>query len=231
MTILAVAAERREFDGLLRRATRVRRLDLDAEFAAEAECGGEDWVLAANGPGPRLAQAAFDAGFAYRRPGVVVSTGYCGALSPGLAPADVFVAGRIAQKGGGAWECLAPDGGGFRGTLLSMDRVAATAEEKSALHGLGFDAVEMEASAVADACASRGLPLFCVRAVSDAASESLPLDLNLFRDPEGRFRKPAIAARAMTSVRVARELMRLDRQCRQASDALGEFLVHCQFHN
>ncbi len=229
-TILAIAAEQREFDGILRRASASRKLKTSVSFLMEAACNGDRWVLAANGPGPKLAREAMLAAIEYGEPDAVLSTGYCGALAASLAVGDIFHANRvIALEAGDEFfaQDISRDANG--GTLVSVDRVAATVEEKSELFRQGYAAVEMEAAGVARLAKQGGLPFYCIRVVSDSAREALPLDLNEYRDQDGRFRKGAIAAAALCSLSVARNLMRLNRQCRTASEALGEFLANCRF--
>jgi len=229
-TIFAIAAEEREFKGILRRASTSRKLMARVNFLTEAGWNGDQWLLAANGPGPKLAREAMLAALEHGNPDAVLSTGYCGALAGSLAVADIFVANRvIAPESGESFDAQCVDSEEIPGTLVSVDRVAATAAEKSELFRQGYSAVEMEAAGVAQVARERQLPFYCVRVVSDAAGESLPLDFNEFRDEAGRFRKPAIAAAALRSPSVAKNLMRLDRQCRAASEALGEFLANCRF--
>ena len=54
--VIVVAAERREFSGLLRHASQAEPVRLPIEFAGRVEVGGSPWLLVANGPGPRLAR-------------------------------------------------------------------------------------------------------------------------------------------------------------------------------
>jgi adenosylhomocysteine nucleosidase len=170
------------------------------------------------------------AAFAFGTPDAILSTGYCGALAESMGVADIFIANRVvAPEADEAFDARSVKSEQIPGTLVSVDRVATTAGEKSELHRQGYAAVEMEAAGVAHLARERDLPFYCVRAVSDRAAESLPLDLNEFRDQDGRFRKTAIAAAAMRSPSVAKNLIRLDRQCRAASEALGEFLATCRF--
>jgi nucleoside phosphorylase len=49
---------------------------------------------------------------------------------------------------------------------------------------VGF--VDMESTAVADVCASRGLPFLIARSITDLLDEDLPLDFNLCRGEDGR---------------------------------------------
>ncbi|MEO8026366.1 MAG: hypothetical protein ABI823_07830 [Bryobacteraceae bacterium] len=201
-------------------------------FLTEASWNGDHWFLAANGPGPRLAREAMFAALEHATPDAILSTGYCGALAASLSVADIFITNRVvAGDAGLEFEARMPEAcaGRTDGTLLSVDRVAATAKEKSAMNHQGYAAVEMEAAGVAAFAQERALPFYCVRVVSDAAAESMPLDLNAYRDDDGRFRKQAIAAAALRRFSIAKDLIRLDRQCRAASEALGGFLANCRF--
>ena len=95
ITWLMVAAEGREFEGVLKRASSVRPLDWPgAAFSREAACGHSRWFLVANGPGPRLVERALA-----RKPEVdrVLSVGFCGALDPALQIGDIVVSGEVPQ--------------------------------------------------------------------------------------------------------------------------------------
>ena len=103
------------------------------------------------------------------------------------------------------------------------------AAEKRQLAAAGAMAVEMEAAAVGAAALTRGVPFYCVRVVSDEAGEDLPLDFNRFRNPDGRLSRRRIAAAALKHPGRIPALIKLDRSANRASQALGEFLVNCQF--
>ncbi len=188
-TWLLAAAERREFDGILRRCGASQRLTWpEAQFAREVEWRGDRWILIANGPGPRLVERALGNKIEVD---AIISTGLCGALDPTLRVGDIV-------RGG-------PD------VVFSTDRVAATAAEKRALfERTGARAVEMESAAV--------------------RAKDMPLDFNRYRDADGRFSRTRIALAAMAHpFTVMPRLTRLDRNCRLAADALGEFFATSQF--
>lgn len=231
--LIAVAAEPLELRGLLRRARRVRRPGWPLAFVREADIGGRRWVLAAHGPGPRLARHA--AQTALDRCGgraVLLSTGFCGGLDPALRPGDVFIAGEIIDAATGARFPALPlrDCPQARhGLLWSQDHVASSAEEKAQIRRSGADAVDMEAAAVAAEAERRRVPFFCVRVVSDGAGSSLPLDFNAFRDGEGRFSRSRITRFVLLHPSKVMPLLRFRSECRRAADRLGEFLVQCCF--
>src|SRR5262249_48117739 len=116
------------------------------------------------------------------------------------------------------------------GTLLSMDRVAQTAEEKRYLRRLGASAVDMEAAGVLSRVREWGMPLYCIRVVTDVAGESFQIDLNTARAAQGRFNTPRILAAAMRRpLSGVPELFELQRRSVAAARSLGEFLADCSF--
>jgi adenosylhomocysteine nucleosidase len=204
-TWLMVAAERREFDGILKRFGASLYLDWPAEFAREARYRGDRFLMIANGPGPRLVEKALEKKIEVDG---MISTGFCGALDEALRVGDI-----VSGEG-----------------ILSMDRVVVTVEEKRALREkTGAAAVEMEAAAVAKKAAEWGVPFRSIRVVSDAALEDMPLDFNEYRDAEGRFSRTriALAALARPFTRVP-ALLRLDRNSRIAARSLGDYFAHCR---
>ena len=232
LPIVAVAAEAREFNGLLRHADRQSPLPLALQFACEAMINGRRWLLVANGAGPRLAEAALRQALKLAHPAIVVSTGNCGALDAALREGDVFVATSVLLPDQGTrFAAQMPPLGDntARGMLLSMDRVAVSATEKGSLRATGALAIEMEAGAVARAASESGCPFFCIRGVSDTAGQSLPLDFNSYRDADGRFETRRIALAALLRPWKLAGLIALARGGRAASHNLGEFLARCPF--
>jgi adenosylhomocysteine nucleosidase len=182
--------------------------------------------MVASGPGPRLVERALAENimFGAKRENVsgVINTGFCGALDPALRVGDIVLSGEI------AFTTLLPF---MRGEIFSADRVAVTAAEKRAMRNrTGAVAVDMEAATVKSKAAEWGVPFMCIRVVSDTAADDLPLDFNRFRDSDGNFSRTRIALAAMARPFSAMPgLLEFDRNCRRASDALGDFLADCRF--
>ncbi len=185
-------------------------------------------ALVANGAGPVLAaEAAEEAKKKLERIDGFVSTGYCGALDNGLKPLSIVVASEV---NGSAVDQPAVGLDYVGGPMLSQDRVACMKEEKSRLRETGAIAVEMEAAGVAQVAREAGIPFYCIRVVTDAAWEDLPLDFNRMRDAAGRFSRTRIlAAAARRPRRILPELMKLQRTSKGASLALGDFIANCRF--
>jgi adenosylhomocysteine nucleosidase len=239
-----VAAEAREFSGLLRRAERVNKLDWPVDFARRVWLNGKAVVLVANGPGPKLAAEAVEIAKGREALTGLVSTGFCGALDPALKALDIFVATEIlsppnpdyvgqailpaagipaGSKAGGRQECLPHK-------LLSIDRVASTVAEKRELYATtGAAAIEMEAAGVAEKAKEYNLPFYCIRVVTDSATESFPLDFNRMRDASGRFSRTKIIAAALRHPSVFPKLIELNKRCKLAAEALGDFIADTRF--
>ena len=218
-TWLMVAAEAREFAGILKRAGDVRALPWKgAAFSREAVWRNSRWLLIANGPGQRLVERALE-----RKQNVdrILSIGFCGALDPTLRIGDIVVSGEVPKGLQASF---------VQGDVASVDRVAFTAREKSDLRAAtGAAVVEMESAAVAQKAGEWDVPFGCIRVVSDVAGDDLPLDFNRYRDADGRFERTRIGLAALGHpFTVLPGLVRLNRDCGLAAERLGEFLANCE---
>jgi adenosylhomocysteine nucleosidase len=223
-----IAAEPLEFAGLLRNAELVSKLDWRVSFASIAVLRGKTVLLVANGPGPKLAAQAVDAVREHAMVDGLVSIGFCGALAPGLAPCDIFVATEV--MGAGAVSRPAGANRPYKsGKLVSIDRVVSTIAEKTELRKTGADAVEMEAAAVSERADHWNVPFYVIRVVTDAADESLPLDFNRVRDAQGRFDRAKIIVAVLRRPKTFPALLQLNRRCKAAAQILGDFIADTRF--
>jgi adenosylhomocysteine nucleosidase len=218
-TILVVAAEALEFDGILAQLGPGTKLNWPGiQFARQVTAKNARYWLAANGPGRACVSELLKT---RREVSAIVSTGFCGALDPSLSVGDIVVSGA------------APSAQiNFRsGRIHSVDRVIIKSQEKLALRNeTGALAVEMEAAAVEEKAREWGVPFYCIRVVSDTASDDMPLDFNHFRDAQGRFSRTRISMAAMARPLTAiPALLRLNKNCKCASQKLGVFFADCRF--
>jgi nucleoside phosphorylase len=227
--LLFVAAEAREFAGLLPHCCDIKSLALPVNWAREAILNETLILMIANGAGASQAAKAVDAAPDAH---AIVSTGFCGALDPNLHIGDIFVASEIVASEIQNLPVRLPETSHryARGTLASIDHVAQTALEKSKLRATGAAAVEMEAAGVVARAEARGLPFFCVRSVTDLTGETFANDLNAALRPNGQFDTMQILRSAIRHP-LARlpELMRLRQRCEIAARNLGAFLADCRF--
>lgn len=211
MKLLFVASLPMEFQQLRRRADEIRTV--------------------ANGAGAHRAAAAVDGALAGFRPDAMISLGFCGALDPGLAIADIVV-GTTIFAGDRAFAAEPPITTSVHraGPVCTADHVVGTAAEKKLLHSRGHIAVEMEAAGVAQRAQKLGVPFFCIKSVTDLAEETMANDFNAVLRPDGHFDTIKLLASSLRHpwVRLP-ELIRLQRRCVLAARSLGEFIADCRF--
>lgn len=229
--LLLIAAEPREFSGLVQSCRNVKLLAWPVYWARSADLNGREVLLVANGAGRRRAAEAVDVARSMSKLDLICNMGFCGALENEMGIGDIFVAGRV-QGGDAEYVAVQPKSRHpfHTGVLASIDRVAQTAEEKRGLRARGASAVEMEAAGVAAKAAELAVPFYCVRSVTDLADETFGLDLNAALRADGRFdTMRLIAASCRRPLSLLPELLRLGKRCRIATRTLGEFVADCRF--
>jgi adenosylhomocysteine nucleosidase len=238
MSILFVAAEAAELEPLAERLENLRKLSWPIDYAYEGIANSRRFILAANGAGPKLASRATEvairavkgAELSSSQLEAVVSTGYCGGLDPALRLGEIIVADAVLDAATQEqFPCGAVAGISLLGLVLSQDRIAVDAVEKGRLfRESGAVAVEMEAAGVAARSKRAGLPFYCIKVISDTATESFALDLNRMRGTEGRVARGKIIMHALARPNLVPGLFRLKRRAEEAAKVLGEFLVSCR---
>ena len=229
--LLLIAAEPREFQGVLQFCRNVKRLEWPVHWARVVDLNGREAWLVANGAGPERAARAVDVARSFGKMDLICSMGYCGALQDEMQPGAIFVADRV-RAADREYASVRPDCARryYTGVLASVGRVAQTAEEKKDLRGKGAAAVEMEAAGVAARAEQLGVPLCCIKSVTDLAGESFHLDFNAMLRSDGRFdTMRIIAASCRRPLSLLPELLRLGKRSRTASQTLGEFIGDCRF--
>jgi len=115
-----------------------------------------------------------------------------------------------------------------RGTVLTTKgETVRPAEAGGFLHPV----LDMETSAIAEEAAARGIPLVCLRGVSDTPREPLPFDLSALTDASGSFHAGRLLGQAIRRPGMLRRLSRLQSATRRAEEnvtiAVAE-LVACR---
>jgi len=148
------------------------------------------------GIGPRRSAHRVEKVLEEVRPSKILIIGYAGALDGRLRLGDIFIARKAIlllpqghkdlplaapEPGGGAelhlWQDLYSAGctAGLEtnlGELLTSAHVIGDPQKKSLLfHQFGAQAVDMETAAIATVAAFQGIPIGCVRAISDTAQD------------------------------------------------------------
>jgi adenosylhomocysteine nucleosidase len=216
-SVLFIAADPREFAGLLPQWEKVAPLQLPVHWARIGRWKGREVIAIANGAG---APRAFAAVLLAPKPSAVCSIGFCGALDESLRIGDVVVGTEI-RDGESTWPTAIPDPPPATAVVVaSIDHIARTAAEKRNLRATGASIVEMEAAGAARASEDLDLPFYCIRAVSDLADEDLANDYNAALKPDGRFSLIRLIKQGHIN-----ELIRLQRRTSEAASKLGAFLA------
>jgi uridine phosphorylase len=148
----------------------------------------------------------------------IILAGLAGALDPALAVCDIVV------------DSASPPLWHFpRGKFYVADHLAATAAEKQRLfRETGCAAVDMESATVRAMAESMGLPMLHVRAISDAADQTLPAQIMNWIDDVGQPRYGKLLAGLALHPRQLPAMIRLGRNSRLAlrrlTQALGVIL-------
>ena len=174
------------------------------------------------GIGRKSAEAALRKALASVQPSLVLSCGFAGGLNPELpAGAVVFDADQAAGLEDGLTKA-----GAHPARFHCVDRVATTVAEKRRLRdATGADAVEMESAVLRALCRERHLPSATVRAISDTASEDLPLDFNALMTPRQKLSYVRLAGALVAAPGKIAALRRLQRQTTLAAKNLARVLA------
>jgi adenosylhomocysteine nucleosidase len=172
------------------------------------------------GIGRRNAEKSFRDFVQVKSPQRVFTCGFAGALNPALNLGDVifFTTDDTLRA---KLEGLKVRAAKFH----CAERVAITVAEKAELQrATGADAVEMESEIIHAICREQGIPCSTVRAISDVATEDLPLDFNALMDANQSISMSKLALALAKSPRLVPHLMKLQLNCRLAADNLAAVL-------
>ena len=178
--IAIIAAIEREVAPLIR-SWKVRTLHHGGRQYRLFENG--DAVLICGGIGAEAARRATEAVIQEAQPVRVLSVGFAGALDATLKAADVFEPRTVINVADG----VRTETGSGQGTLVSYAAVAGREQKQRLGTAYGAAAVDMEAAAVAEGAAVRGVEFAALKAISDAADFAMP-EAERFVSSDGQFR-------------------------------------------
>lgn len=162
----------------------------------------------------------------------VMVVGICGGLDPGLPVGTVLRPDVVVDYVTGArFDHTPPGDGPTSGGIVTTEGVAFDDDLSRVLAAQGFTGVDMESSAVAGACAVRGLPWSVHRCISDRYVDRL-LDPRIvaFTDADGNVDVDAVVRLLDAEPEIGPKLERLGRDAADAArlaaeDALAACLV------
>ncbi len=212
----------------LRRFKRVSTPASDQTYSAQV--GPCDVLVVLTGAGRFAAQRALVHAFD-SAPDVCIASGLSGSLKPSYVPGEVLAARtvgdlnrvRLLQCDSELVARAEASGATIVERFLVSDKVISTAEEKSALSASG-DAVDMESLYVLAAAGQRGIRSVAIRAISDGADSTLPLDFNGVFDERGAVSIPKVIGQVVRKPGRIAGLLRLANESERAAAALAHFL-------
>lgn len=156
------------------------------------------------------------------RPEALFTCGFAGALEPRWPLGAVLFEADAAFP----WLAGIQAAGAHPATFHQAPRILATVAEKAACRQTtGCDAVEMESRALRSVCAVQRIPSATLRAISDIATEDMPLDFNRFMTPEQRLSYGRLLAHLAVHPRLVPGLLRFHRHTLFAARQLVAALV------
>lgn len=203
-----------------------------------AEIAGAEVGVLLTGAGPRPAAAAVAKvlGSGCGPMNCCISSGLAGALRPQYRIGQVLAARSVSSdaapddhaervlEGSEALISFAAEcGATVVNRFYSAGRVVGKALDKKHL-GAAADAVEMESFEILRQARDCGIPAVAIRAVSDAAGEDLPLDMNEVFGKGGRVSLPRVLGQVVRHPHSLPGLLRLSQQSKCAAELLAQFL-------
>jgi len=197
--------------------------------------GPAELALMVTGDGAQRARAGLAKLLDSREVGAVMAIGIAGGLSPDLEAGSLVLAGRVTN---GTGTVPPPDpvmmtrarrlDGIKEGTVLSQAEIAIDPVAKERLWqesakptGL---VVDLESASYARCAAERGIPYLVARVVSDSHNETLPLDFNRFRRPDGSIDRGRISRHVLLHPSLLPELMQLRERVQDCAVRLADFV-------
>jgi len=143
----------------------------------------EDTVVVCGGIGAEAARRAAEAIIGLYRPALVISAGFAGGLDPALATGDALRPRHILNGGDGS----RTDAGIGEGLLISFPHVAGPEQKAKLRQAYGAQAVDMEASAVAQSAQAHRVKFMACKVIFDTSGTALA-PFELFVGDDGAFR-------------------------------------------
>jgi adenosylhomocysteine nucleosidase len=183
----------------------------------------DTWIAVCAGMGAEAALRAYATAVSDGPVDMLLSVGWAGSLHAEVPPGTVQVPTVVidAQTG----ERFNFTEGKRQWRLVTTAHVADVAE-KTRLAATYRDAVlvDMEAATVARLADMNGIPLLCIKGVSDAAGATLP-DLNPFIDQRGQMRMAHFLAYIAIRPRYWPSLVHLGKNSARAADAMRDLIL------
>jgi adenosylhomocysteine nucleosidase len=166
------------------------------------------------------------------QPKFVIMAGFGGALTEQLQIGDVVLATEIGKHDGSSspvtWPTSRLETKGkpevIRGRIVTSDKLIGTSSEKGELGRITKAlVVDMESAYVAQACAEKGVPFGCIRAISDSVNMELSRHMIQITS-QGRISAIRLVSAVLRSPKTLLEMQQLAKNTRIAARKLSSTL-------
>lgn len=222
MRIAIIAALQGELKPLVKDWHRVATGDKTAKKWTFSR-GTDTWIAVCAGVGADAARRAYATAVSDGPVDMLLSVGWAGSLHRDVRPGTAHVPTVVidAQTG----EQFSFNEGKRNWRLVTTPHVADEAEKMRLTATYpGAVLVDMEAATVARLAAMRGIPLLCVKGISDAADVRLP-DLNPFIDRSGQMRTVRFIAHVALRPRYWSSLLHLGKNSGLAAESMRDLIL------
>lgn len=251
-SIAVIAAMSSELTVLRKKTNSILKREIEGSRFFLGGAGGQQVILVQSGVGYRKAERATSLLLESYSPDLIISAGYTGALQPHLGAAEIVIAQEVYQADLEKKEGNEPGQTirlsvriednivslarqlaketGFRyhgGSLMTSAKVVPDPASKRLLgqeHSLV--AVDMETAAVGRVAENSGIPFLSIRSVLDPLDLKINLPWEHFIDKRGEVKFGYKVVYILEKPWVAWRFMRIYRNMRLASAALGIFIYH-----
>lgn len=249
-TIVVVAALSQEFSALRRHLRNESVSEEDGVRSYCGELGGKPVALVVSGVGAQNAARATRLAIKRHSPGLVISLGYAGGLTPEAGPGRVILPALVKAHDASDTSLngalgLTPDAGLLKvvrsaasqirhsplgGTILTVPAIVATREAKKALHAnTGAVAVDMESAAIGAACRDSAIRVVFMRCITDGVNDEIPATKEISAAFRGRIRILPFLAGLARRPAAAVAIWRLFWRAHRASKTLSQLVqAFCQ---
>jgi nucleoside phosphorylase len=213
-----------ESSGLTRQLQAVKR----HQDLLSGKIAGRDVTILHTGVGAKACNARLEILLHKTRPGLVISSGFAGAVSEQLRVGDLILAQNFSDSGLLAnAECILRDRQPQVVKLFTSTSIIDSLTERNEIaRAAGAAAVDMETGAIADVCKIHGVPLLSLRIISDTTSQPFPAPPSVLFDIERQqtnFR--GLLAYLLRDPGSVRPLFRFGRQIARARAGLTDAIV------
>lgn len=190
--------------------------------------GDTECIAVCAGMGADAATRAFASAEEEGRLEEVLSIGWAGALSPKLKSGDFCIPSTVIDSLTGERFQLAKNSS-RRNVLVTTARVADVTEKQRLAETYGGDLVDMESATVARLAQMRGIPVCCMKYITDEANAELP-DINPFIDYMGQMKMLGFVGHIATRPCYWSSLARLGKASNRGSEYLASAILNFLFN-